>query len=139
MSGRPSVYSKELAETICERIAAGEYLTSILLHPDMPAESTVLLWAADDREGFEAMYRRARRARAYKYVEELMDVADGGDAELDNAVKVARDKLKVETRKWFLAKNLAKDFGDKIDVDHRTPDGPLQVLVTRRIVDPGAG
>lgn len=70
-------------------------------------------------------YARACEIRADLMAEEILQISDnvGGDlVELpdgrevvDNAV-VQRDKLRVDTRKWLLAKMHPKKYGDKVDV-----------------------
>lgn len=75
--GRSSDYSQEVADLICQRMATGESLRSICRDDGMPAESTVRLWAVDDREGFAAQYARARDAQMDALSEDLLDISDG--------------------------------------------------------------
>lgn len=70
-------------------------------------------------------YARACEIRADLMAEEMLQISDnvGGDLieladgreVVDNAV-VQRDKLRVDTRKWLLAKMYPKKYGDKVDV-----------------------
>src|SRR5262249_15782713 len=58
--GRPSRYSYEIADTICERLAVeGESLRTICADPAMPTKSTVFRWLARYEE-FRDMYGVAR-------------------------------------------------------------------------------
>ena len=64
--GRRTRYTREIADEICERLAAGESLFSICRDAHMPAENRVREWALDDRvdksgtgAGFAARYARA--------------------------------------------------------------------------------
>ena len=41
--GRPSDYSAEIAEAICDRLVNGESLRAVCADPAMPARATVLL------------------------------------------------------------------------------------------------
>lgn len=123
--GRPSLYTDELAQRICERLAAGESLLSICeSDPDMPAESTVRLWALDDREGFSARYARAREIGYLHMGDELLTIADtpqegitvtekATGTETRTGDMIEHRKLQVDTRKWMLARMLPKVFGDK--------------------------
>mgnify|MGYP000917457764 FL=1 len=53
---------------------------------------------------------------------------DGEDTRLDlSATAVARNRLRVDTRKWMLSKMLPKVYGDKIEVKG-DPDNPLQTV-----------
>jgi hypothetical protein len=110
---RPSVYTPEIAEEICRRIAEGESLVRICEDDHMPGRTAVTMWIIDDREGFANNYARARMAQAVHYAEEIVQIADQKDPE-----DVARDRLRVDTRKWYLSKVLPKIFGDKLDLDH---------------------
>ncbi len=49
--GRPSIYSPELAQEICARIAGGETLKGICEDDDMPCARAVLYWLHDDSPG----------------------------------------------------------------------------------------
>jgi hypothetical protein len=53
--------------------------------------------------------------------DELIEIADGGD-------DPARDRLRVDARKWLLSKALPKVYGDKIDHQHGATDDPLEAL-----------
>ena len=73
--GRPSIYTPEVAAEICERMAAGESLRSICRSEDMPKESTVRLWALDNREGFYPQYARAMETRMEGLADEILEIA----------------------------------------------------------------
>jgi 23S rRNA pseudoU1915 N3-methylase RlmH len=80
----------------------------------------------DDKEK-EKLYARACESRAEVIADEIMEISDnvGGDVMIladgrqvvDNAV-VQRDRLRVDTRKWLLAKLHPKKYGDHLDVEH---------------------
>jgi hypothetical protein len=140
MRGRPSTYSDEMAELICQRLAAGEPLRVICREPDMPPESTVRTWALDDVNGFAARYARAREIQAHKMAEELLEIADdarndwmeaqddkGGEAYRLNGEHVQRSRLRSDNRKWLLSKMLPKFYGDKLDVDS-TVNGTVRIV-----------
>ena len=59
--GRPSVYTPELGQAICELLAEGMTLKAICRTDDTPvAESTVRSWAVNPEHPFSALYARAR-------------------------------------------------------------------------------
>lgn len=139
--GRPSKYTPELAREICLRIAAGASVRSICEDEAMPSESTVRAWAVDDLEGFSAQYTRAIQIRAMGWADEIVDISDdgrndtyiddNGNERTDNE-RVARSRLRVDTRKWMLSKMLPKVYGDTLDVNHGVqPDNPLASLIQR--------
>lgn len=61
MSGGHTVYTADVADIVLSELAAGRTLSDICRDPGMPSERTVRLWVLDDREGFAARYRRARK------------------------------------------------------------------------------
>jgi hypothetical protein len=137
-TGRPTVYTPEIAAKICERMAQGESLRSICADENMPARSTVTLWVASNREGFSAQYEIAMQARAHYWADELLDIADDGtndwmertDSEGNtigwqiNGEAIQRSRLRVDSRKWLLSKMLPK-FADKQAIEHTSPDGSM--------------
>lgn len=129
--GRPSIYSDELAEQICERIANGMSMREITRADDMPGMSTVFRWLADNLN-FREQYARAKEAQAEYLAEELLEISDDGsndwmerknaEGELVgwnvNGEAIQRSKLRVDARKWLMSKMLPKKYGDKIDINH---------------------
>jgi hypothetical protein len=83
----------------------------------MPDEATVRLWARENREGFYSQYARAIETRMDGHADEILEIADNehGDP--------ARDRLRIDTRKWLMSKIAPKRFGDKLDLTHASPDG----------------
>ncbi len=125
--GRPSLYSQQVADIICDRLKRGDSLRKICEDENLPEESTVRAWALDNREGFYAQYARARQIQAERLADELLTIADSSSPEEYN---VAR--LRVDTRKWILSKVLPKVYGDAMQLRHADADGnQLRVEVTR--------
>lgn len=127
--GRPSAFTQGLADTICDRLEAGETLRAICRDEGMPAPQTVLRWTKAN-EAFSEQYARARETGYGHMADELLEIADdkSKDAFVDidgtvhvNAEVVARSRLRVDTRKWLLSKALPKIYGDKLA--HTGPDG----------------
>ena len=123
MTGRPSIYSADLAARICARLAAGESLLSVCKSDDMPARATVNEWVTTNREGFADIYARARDAGLDVMSEELLAICDEQAEVVTDTGKrydpeVQRDRLRVDTRKWYLSKLAPKRYGDRIAVEH---------------------
>lgn len=135
--GRPSIYSAALAERICAELAKGRTLKDVCRDDNMPVESAVRNWALEDKNGFFALYAKAREIGYQAMADETLDIADNGindwmerngqdDAGWQaNGEHVSRSRLRVDTRKWFLAKALPKIYGDKISLDHESPKGTM--------------
>ena len=73
--GRPTAYTPEIGAKICERMGTGKSLRSICRSEDMPKESTVRLWALDNREGFYPQYARAMETRMEGLADEILEIA----------------------------------------------------------------
>lgn len=125
-TGRPSSYTTQVADVICERLANGESLRSICSDEDTPHQATVFRWLATN-EAFREQYAHAREAQADVLADETIAIADDGrndwmekhgrDGESlgwqVNGEAVSRSKLRVEARKWFASKLLPKKYGDR--------------------------
>lgn len=75
--GRPSDYTQDIADLICERIADGESLRSICSAEGMPSRMSVFRWLADPaRTAFRDQYARAREEQAEFYAESIVEIAD---------------------------------------------------------------
>jgi hypothetical protein len=110
---RPTIYNDELGTKICKRIAEGESVREIVKNDEMPSSSTIFNWLLDeDKKVFLEQYETARNIQAETMFEELIEIADR-DSE-----NVMRDRLKVDTRKWYLSKVLPKKFGEKMEVEN---------------------
>ena len=73
--GRPTIYSKELTETICLRISNGRSLRDVCLDNDIPAISTVMKWLSENDE-FSEQYRVATENRHDFHFEEMLSIAE---------------------------------------------------------------
>jgi hypothetical protein len=107
-----TVYTDDLAEKICARLAAGESLNRICKDEGMPAESTVRLWEKTDFRGFAAKYASARDFGIDHQVEGVIDLAD------DESIPVESRRIRVDARKWAISKMAPKKYGDRIQHEH---------------------
>lgn len=139
---RPSSFSPEVADEICERLAEGESLRTICAGEGMPYRGTVFRWLASD-EKFRLQYAHARDAQADTLADEIVDIADDGtrDTYLDadgnektNQDVIARSRLRVDARKWVASKLKPKVYGDRTTTAITGADGgPVQVAATINI------
>lgn len=140
--GRPSSYTPEVGDQICQWMAEGESLRSVCRRESMPSMSTVMRWAASN-ETFREQYARARDVLLEHWAEDIVEISDDGSRDYvaagaeDGGVRVdhdhiARSKLRVDSRKWLLSKLAPKKYGDRTAVDVGNQDGkPLQVQIVR--------
>lgn len=137
-TGRPTKFTQEIADTICEEIAtSSKSLKTICAKDEMPAVRTVLSWlsegekpnANEDLRSFLHSYARAREAQADFLAEEILEIADDGsndlmtvgkgDAtyEVENKEVTNRSRLRVDARKWIASKLKPKKYSEKIDLN----------------------
>lgn len=109
MTGRPSDYTQELADKICERIADGESLRSICRDDEMPGTSAVCKWLSIHTE-FAEQYARARELQADSLFDDILDIADKGLKGLETPED---RRIQIDARKWMAGKLKGK-YSDKV-------------------------
>lgn len=144
-AGRPTLYSQELADLICERVATTTYGLARLcaLYPDLPDKTTVNLWRYKYPE-FSTQYAQAKLVQADLLAEEMLDIADDGtndwmqtwgeDGEIGyklNGEHVQRSRLRIDTRKFLAAKLLPKQYGDKVDEKKEDDKSVIEMLIDK--------
>ena len=117
--GRPTKYTQELTDIICQRLSEGQSLRTVCKDDDLPCAATVFCWMRTKPEFLE-QYEKAKEESADALVEDMLDIADF-QADIGNegtAVGVAHARLRVDTRKWAASKLKPKKYGDKIQAEH---------------------
>lgn len=139
MAGRPSEFTEQLADIICERIADGESLRSICSEDEMPSKSTVFKWLVQ-QQSFADQYARARETQADSLFDEILTIADttvigekvkmtpDGKVETTTGDMIEHRRLQVDARKWMAGKLRPKKYGDKITQEHTGEDGGPLVI-----------
>ena len=131
MTGRPSDFTPEIANEICERLAKGESLRAICADDEsgwLPTARTVHRWLTVEEEwasAFRQQYAHAREAQADHYADEIVAIADGvvNDPQ--------RDRLRVDARKWYASKLAPKKYGDKVALTGGGEgDAPIRTALT---------
>lgn len=127
--GRPSEFTQELADKICEQLAIGYSMRTVAKDPELPSIETIFKWMRTN-EIFLKQYTRAKQEAADAMAEELLDISDDGTNDFMeddynkgrtpgytvNGENIQRSKLRVDTRKWLMAKMKPRTYGDKLDV-----------------------
>lgn len=103
-------FDQAKADRICAAITSGVSLRKAAEAENM-SHSTVLDWAAEN-PAFGDQYARAREQGYRLLADELIEIAD------EKSGDPARDRLRLDTRKWMLSKMLPKVYGDKLDLTH---------------------
>ena len=138
--GRPSSFTDEKADTICDRLASGESLVAICASDEMPSTVTVFRWLAAN-ESFRCKYARAREAQADVLFDEILDIADeksrdtikgkSGEDIPDNEW-ISRSRLRIDARKWMAGKLRPKVYGDKLELEHSGDVGLRPIVMGER-------
>ncbi len=100
-------FSRQVAETICERIAQGESWSRISADEDMPSYTTLYSWLKKYPE-FAELYMSARQALADRKFDDAWEIADAVPGE-----GVPQAKLKIDTLRWQTTRLAPKTYGDR--------------------------
>lgn len=107
-TGRPSIYTDELALAICDLIEDGLSLRKICAKDDMPNRASVNKWL-NENTAFSDQYARSCKVRRENKFEEMYEIAEKTE-------EIPRARLLVDVLKWQLSKEEPKKYGDKIDM-----------------------
>ena len=107
--GRPTDYTFELTNRICEELAAGKPIYLICEQDWAPAEGTVHRWLNKYKEFSEA-YSYARERQQEKFAAEVITIADTDP-------DPARARNRMNARQWYAGKVSPKKWGDRVGVD----------------------
>lgn len=123
--GRPTMFSQEIAEEICERLSKGETLRTIIASSDhLPDRTTIYDWLRK-HESFANQYAQARAEQADYYAELIVDESYAShDAQIG--------RLRVDALKWAASKMAPKKYGEKIEIDTAQPLTLAFTLPTRK-------
>lgn len=128
-----------MADKIIERIESGQSVRFIGSEDDFPCADTIHSWIKKYPE-FTERYARAKTHYADSMFEEILEIADDGRNDWMeregrqgsyialNEEAIARARLRVDTRKWMLAKLAPKKYGDKIEVE-ATVQSEIKVVI----------
>ena len=128
LTGRPTKFTNEFADTICERMIEGENLVQICKDTAMPTRTTLYRWL-DSNPEFEARCARAREGLADDLVVEIETMADQTTEE-----NVQSQKVKIATAQWRAMKMAPRIYGDRTRTEVTGADGGA-VKVETAVVD----
>lgn len=140
VTGRPTIYSLDLADIICEKIASGDSMRSIARDESMPAMTTLFRWLRENEE-FKKQYEIAKCESADAWADDIVDIPDnqtgipllvngepvinddGKPVMVIDSAAVAHARLRVDSRKWAASKLKPKKYGEKLDLS--SSDGTM--------------
>lgn len=130
--GRPTDYSYELAQEICDAISCTSKGLKHLCNanPHWPSRKVIYEWLIRHKE-FRDIYAQAKDCQADFLFEECFDIADDSsndtkivgedEREVCNSEWINRSRLRVDLRKWAVARLAPQKYGDKIHNDSSDP------------------
>ena len=118
-------YSKKQIQSIfseiVKQISEGNSLRAILRQSSMPSSRTFFKWISEDEEKVK-QYARGCNERSEMIFDQILTIADATEDDviineegkpITNHNVIQRDRLRVDARKWALAKMNPKKYGDK--------------------------
>jgi hypothetical protein len=129
-------YIEELAQEICERIAAGELLINICKDEHMPTVRRCNVWLKSN-DDFQILYRDSLNDRLTIFEEQVIAIADdaahdfkeiiknGKATKVPDAEVIARAKLRVEVRFRHLKAGRPSKWGDTSTLITKSEDEAL--------------
>ena len=101
--------------------------------------ATVFRWLRE-KPAFQEQYARAKEEAADALADEIVDIADERDgkavmadgeevAVVFDSTAVARNRLRIDARKWIAAKLKPKKYGDKLELAG-DPKNPIRSEVS---------
>ncbi len=138
--GRPTIFNDQIAELICQGIMEKSSLSEVCSKEGMPHRSTVFVWLASTNpmyKDFQDRYARAYEIKLQCLADDILNIADNpknlGKIKDENGNEktvyedVKRSALKVDSRKWILAKLKPKKYGDRVEPEKtEEPTASLQ-------------
>lgn len=109
-------FEDDQVEELLTRLENGEPLTKICKDPRLPSRASVYSWVESD-ETFAGRFRASRARGVHALAEECLQIADEPVAK-DDSVAVSNKRVRIDTRLRLAGKWLAKEYGDKIDVNY---------------------
>ena len=144
MGNNIALEKEKAIEEIINRISSGESLRSILPYQNrsehLPHIGTFLRWVSED-EKLSEHYARAMEIRADIMFEEMLEIADDGsndfmtitkgdkEYEVENKEWVNRSKLRVDARKWILARMTPKKYSERLITENKS-----EIIVSEKVV-----
>jgi len=109
--GRPSSYTPELGEIICELVSQSDYgIEQVCKRPGLPSHQAVYRWLLNPSEVYDKFrvdYARAKQMQGHVQ-------ADRGIRDALNAKDASLGRLKWDARRWQAAKLAPRVYGEKL-------------------------
>jgi len=134
-------FNQDTADSVCIALEDGASLRKAAESVGESAR-TILNWTRSNPE-FLTQYTRAREIGYLQLADAILNISDESDVEVKydgeetrlelSATAVARNRLRVDTRKWMLSKMLPKIYGDKLELSG-DQNNPIKVVTRIELV-----
>jgi len=119
-TGRPSIYSDELAKDICDTIATTTkgLPTLCQIYSHWPSYETIYAWIRENKQPFSDMYAKAKEDQADYLVDDILRIIDKPETFVEDGVErndVAMMRLKVDSLKWQAMKLKPKKYDKHVE------------------------
>ena len=104
--GRPSTYTDEMGNLICDKLTEGMSVRKLCKMDGFPNPSTIYVWI-DRFPEFAERYARARETATEDMLEDILEIAD------DPTIDTQEKRVRIDTRKWAMGKLKPKKYGEK--------------------------
>ena len=108
---RPSKFTQEIANEICERISEGESLREICKSDKMPGRTTVGEWLESNND-FRSKYARARELQGDHMDDKILTAANDC---LKGTIDPQCARVAIMAYQWRASKLAPKKYGEKIE------------------------
>lgn len=135
-------YNLDIADRICELMIEGNSLRKICNMPGMPSRRAILNWL-EKHDSFRQKYEIARLAQVEFWSHEIIEIADDasgdfiinerGERVVDHE-NINRARLKIDARKWLMAKLHPARYGDRVDLTVRCDTRDLTELTDSELL-----
>lgn len=138
-------YNDRVVEKICQLLRTGMPISKVFEQRGMPSRSAFYQWQNDKVE-FREVVQDARIFGCHALADDILSIADddskdyidttdehGNHIRVANKAAIMRDRLRIDTRKWLLAKMLPKIYGDKVQLEHKSNKSLAEMLKAGRL------
>lgn len=132
--GRPSKFTPELAERVCQLVMEGMGIERIGKEAGFPTARSIYRWLGHDGAEYDAFrqsYARATEIRAGARFEKLREL---GDRVAEGRIDPQAARAAADIEKWCLARESPKKYGDAMTLKG-DKDNPLQVRKAPEFTD----
>lgn len=110
--GRPTDYTEDLGDLICQGISRKTALAKLCDNDDtLPTPRTVYSWLRKHPE-FLQNYQEAKEDQADYHADEILEIADNPE------IEPGHKKIMVDARRWSTSRFNTKKYGEKQTTVH---------------------